>query len=304
MLFFFDRILYSIYLYQIFFLYLGIYTYSVKLKMSKCRNLVFTLNNYTELDFNSLPEKMSPYKYLIYGKEKGEKGTPHLQGYIEFKNPRSFGALKKIDPRIHWEKRRGTALQASTYCKKEGDYTELGTMSRQGARTDIENVANAIIKGKQVSEVALEYPVEYIKYNRGIEKLHNIVVKNKSKDFRSVTVSVFYGKTGTGKTKKAIEILQPDYYKLDVANNVWFDGYEGETGLIIDDFYGWIKFGHLLNILDGHPLRLEVKGSFTYALWTNVILTSNKHPDTWYKDLTLDQQLALNRRINKVIEYK
>jgi len=49
----------------------------------------FTLNNYTdeevfEID-TAVTNASSNIKYVCYGFEEGEDGTPHLQGYIELK---------------------------------------------------------------------------------------------------------------------------------------------------------------------------------------------------------------------------
>ena len=41
---------------------------------------------------------------------------------------------------------------------------------------------------------------------------------------------------------------------------LWFDGYRGQKTLILDDFYGWLKYGDLLKILEGHPYRCQMKG--------------------------------------------
>ena len=60
------------------------------------------------------------------GKEIGEKGTPHLQGFFKFKNAKTFNSLKKnlthITQRFHIEKMRGNIKQNINYCEKEGDY--------------------------------------------------------------------------------------------------------------------------------------------------------------------------------------
>lgn len=83
----------------------------------------FTLNNYTEEEIGNLETTFSKFEILYgYGREVGEQGTPHLQGWIESKNKirplETFKGLK----RIHWEKRKGTKEQNIKYCAKEGNY--------------------------------------------------------------------------------------------------------------------------------------------------------------------------------------
>lgn len=270
----------------------------------RSRNYCFTLNNYTQEDESKIQNWDLP-KYITYGHEIGKQQTSHLQGYVEFKNPIRLTTLKKFNEKIHWEIRRGTSQQAIDYCHKEDKEPFIkGQPSKQGKRTDIENVTKNILEGKSITNIALEYPKEFIKYHKGIEKLHGHVLKERTKEFRQVKTRVYWGDTGTGKTRQTFRKCQDNYYKLDCANHLWFDGYQGEENLIIDDFYGWIRFGQLLNLLDGHPLRLEIKGSFTYANWNSVFITSNTHPSEWYKALDQKQLAALSRRLNKIKEFK
>jgi len=63
-----------------------------------------------------LEDKKAQY---IIGTEVGEQGTPHLQGYIEFKNAIAFTSLSKMNERIHWEVCRGSRVQNIEYCSKE-----------------------------------------------------------------------------------------------------------------------------------------------------------------------------------------
>jgi len=88
-------------------------------------------------------------------------------------------------------------------------------------------------------------------------------------------------------------------FKIDGDDTLWWDGYQGQKILLIDDFYGTIKYGKLLNILDIYPLRLPTKGGHTYANWEKIYITSNDKPDKWYqKGLTP----ALERRLNTIID--
>lgn len=85
------------------------------------RKVVFTLNNYTELEFTQLLKSFADFKYVI-GKEIGEEcGVPHLQGYVEFGKQVSFKQLKGINNRMHIERAKGTRKQNVEYCSKEGN---------------------------------------------------------------------------------------------------------------------------------------------------------------------------------------
>ena len=93
-----------------------------KIRMSKFRNFCFTHNNYTD---TSLEDEIS-CKYIVYGREVGESGTPHLQGFLSFPTPRTLsGAIKSL-PGCHVEIARNVPA-AIEYCKKDGAYTERGT---------------------------------------------------------------------------------------------------------------------------------------------------------------------------------
>ena len=94
--------------------------------MSRSRGWCFTINNYTEEDENFAYSLAWGAKYCVVGKEVGESGTPHLQGFVYFENPRSFGGIKELHETAHWEPMKGTALQAAEYCKKDGDFFEWG----------------------------------------------------------------------------------------------------------------------------------------------------------------------------------
>ncbi len=92
-------------------------------KRSQSRKWCFTLNNYTEDEYNSIIVYTSKknLKYVL-GKEVGENGTPHIQGYIESKSPMLFTSMKKLLPRAHWEKGKGNTEQNLNYCSKDGNF--------------------------------------------------------------------------------------------------------------------------------------------------------------------------------------
>jgi len=80
----------------------------------------FTLNNYNENDIKILELAFNGSKYII-GKEVGESGTPHLQGYVNFNDKKRLTALKKIHDKVHWEKCKGSEEDNIKYCSKDGN---------------------------------------------------------------------------------------------------------------------------------------------------------------------------------------
>ena len=88
------------------------------------RHWCFTFNNYTTQDIKTILEHLDHLdqtysaKY-IFQEEKGENGTPHLQGYIDFGHRiRQPSKIFSYTSRIHWERCR-KVKHAINYCRKE-----------------------------------------------------------------------------------------------------------------------------------------------------------------------------------------
>lgn len=90
-----------------------------KKQIAPSKRWCFTLNNYTELEISSIVPIIQEHCFCsIIGKEVGENGTPHLQGYIEFKKKRR--PMELFIKRIHWEKCKGNREDNVAYCSKDG----------------------------------------------------------------------------------------------------------------------------------------------------------------------------------------
>lgn len=261
--------------------------------MSRLRNFCFTINNY--ITFHAMEELKKISKFLIYGKEVGESGTPHLQGYCELLKRTRFNKIKAIIPTAHIEPRKGTSTQARDYCAKDGEFTEYGVLSKPGKRNDIEEVYFLAKDGASDIEIGEAHPRTYAKYYKAVDRIRFNYARTDNK-FEKIEVLVIIGPSGSGKTKAAYA-TDPDLYRLSQGDQIWWDGYQAQETVLIDDFYGWIKYGNLLQLLDGYKYQLPIKGGFTWKRWKRVIITSNESPEKWYtKGLTP----ALDRRISEI----
>jgi len=262
------------------------------------KSYCFTINGAEPFPFDD-----QTMQYLVYQKESGEeKKTEHYQGYVRFTSNKRLTGCKKIHSTAHWEIAKGSPEQNKVYCTKEetridGPW-EFGTFPVQGKRSDLDSVVETIRNSKRpLADVIEEHPVQFIKYSRGIEKVANYYLEKATREFRNITVDVYWGDTGTGKTRKAVEENPDNYILRNLSKDLWFDGYTGQSVLIIDEFKNWITLTYLLALLDGYQCQLPVKGSMTYAQWTKVIITSNLPVDGWYPNIADEHKEALERRI-------
>jgi hypothetical protein len=108
---------------------------------------------------------------------------------------------------------------------------------------------------------------------------------------------VFWGRTGTGKSRKAWEDAGMEAFSKDPRTKYWC-GYRNQCHVVIDEFRGSVDVSHLLRWLDRYPVIVETKGSATPLLAEKIWITSNLDPRTWYPDLDVDTVAALVRRLN------
>jgi hypothetical protein len=275
------------------------------LDTDRSRNYCFTLNNYTPEQETHL-EKLK-CKYIIYGKEQGASGTPHLQGFVIWNHGKSFRATKKMLPQgAHIELCKGTPYDNFEYCSKDGDFVERGTRPErvgQGKRNDMilikKNVAeNVKLKTMLEKDIIVNY--QQLKYAEGLAKYYE-----RTRNWKP-QVLWYYGPTGTGKTKTAYEEARSAYedddiyFAMDTAQ--WFDGYDAQKVVIIDDMRkDFIKFHLLLKLLDRYPYRVQTKGSTRQFLAERIVITAPYRPEEMYDNREDIHQLL--RRIDTVKEF-
>lgn len=286
------------------------------------RAYCFTLCNYTDEDRAHLARLPAPIRYICWGLEFTAGGVPHLQGYMELSKPSRLAGVKKLGTgfdRMHLEVRRGTRVQARTYCRKgrqsHAEWEELGEggpnfgvdaefaehgdweAGGQGVRPDLSHYrsmaltdgmrgvsATGNIQEIRVAEVFLTYHEE-------------------PRDWKP-HVTWLWGPSGVGKSRQARVLLEHiDTYVKNGATK-WWDGYDGHEGVIIDDFRdSWWCLTETLSLLDRYEKRVEVKGGFRQFKPKHVVVTSIHPPWEMYR-LADEDAGQLLRRIDDVTKLR
>lgn len=267
-------------------------------KFIQSRNYCFT-DFIFDIDYKILYENNKDIiRYICVGNEICPKtNKKHKQGWIQFYNKKRRGGVKKIIGTNKWfESCKGSEYDNNKYCSKEKDFIQFGKFITQGARTDLEAIKKNIDNGMNRLEIMNNHFETYCKYRNGINDYIKETENKSRQKFRKIETEFVYGSTGTGKTRYA---MKHGGFKIEGDSLNWFDGYNGEKKLIIDEYDNDVKITKLLNILDGYSLRLPIKGGFTYANWEKVIITSNLNPDQLHCNAKIKHREALFRRIKK-----
>lgn len=265
----------------------------------------FTVNNPTDADVQALSNLEDAVQhrddprgasYIVLGREVGDSGTPHIQGYIEFAAKIRGARLQRLlGGRAHVERRRGTAVQASLYCKKDSAYTEHGELSapQQGRRTDLEGVFQRIKEGQSFREIADAAPQLFCQYRRGMQAYRELLHPPRHRP--DLRVSVLIGEPGTGKTRYVYR-CSPRVFKVPSHDLRWFDGYDQERCVLLDDYRGDGSPSFLLQLLDVYPTRVPVKGGFVAWNPDRIWITSNLDFTLWHEHICA----PLRRRLRHV----
>jgi len=281
-------------------------TSSKKKQTPQAKCWCYTLNNPSAaIAFNE-----DTMTYLVYGEEVGESGTPHHQGFVIFKNNKRLNNLKDINGKAHWEMKspKSTYAEASDYCKKDGKYYEFGTLP-------VENIKKAQPAGNKANHekwraindkakegdldwIDQQHPKVFNQSYRNLKQMRTDYMKRKE-DLPDVCGLWLYGKSGVGKTK-LVRTLYPDAY-LKKPNNKWFDGYQQEDVVVIDDLddtHTYMGY-ELKKLADAYCYLVEVKNSSMYIRPSKCVVTSQYTiREIWSDDQKTCE--ALERRFKQV----
>jgi len=277
-------------------------------RQQRGRHFCFTWNNPPDDEVAGERLRGLIPDFYVFQREQGANGTVHLQGIISFPNPRTIGGVGRGFP-MHIEFMRGTIEEAVAYCTKEdtrvpgAEPQRFGAQpinaGRPGGRTDLHRVADAVAEGRRLSDISAEFPVEWIRYNRGISSLAGHRAQRRD---APTEVFWYWGPTGTGKSRAAFAEA-PDAYWKD-STNTWWDGYDGHEDVIIDDYRtGMCTFSYLLRLFDRYPLQVQVKGGYVNFKARRIFVTCPRNPREMWANRTDEEIQQLERRITRVTHF-
>lgn len=236
------------------------------------RNFVFT--SFADAE----PQWSEEFSHLAYKREQCPKsGRLHWQGCLQFKKKtrKSFKTIGLIlgTKCIHIEKMVATYEQALAYVRKKetavGEPKERGDYTSQGERTDWK----AAVEAKSLKQIDLGM---LIKYPRGLQFARSI--HSQPRDWMTECV-ILFGKAGSG---KSMMMPRDAYWKM--PGNKWWDGYDGESKVVLDDWKEeYLRRDEMLRLLDRYPLKLETKGGSVNFIARTVYITTNENPWKWYE---------------------
>lgn len=213
----------------------------------------------------------------------------HLQGFIRFAKGVTFDFAVETVQRPAYLAPSIKPLAAIEYCRKHdtrqgGPWEEGDLEFTQGKGVRLSEAVSMMKNGATMRDIAVDYPEQVVLHDRGLRALRGIYL-NDNQLRLNLKVFLLYGASGKGKTYACFD-LYPDLYALSdnqAGGTLWFDGYDGQSVLLIDDFDGhFMRYTQLLRLLDVYPYNCPIKGSFIPARFTTVLISSNYHPAEWY----------------------
>lgn len=292
-------------------------------RTAQYRRWVFTLNNYSNGEVEDLRKIIgAKVRFVAFGFEIGEEGTPHLQGYIEFMaGVRLNGVKGWVGSRAHiepstmgWDEKENylnpdweeVLYDNLAYVTKEGNFEVYGVPAISGCRTGVEGFLQAAEESHgnigEESFLIEHYKVSmrYMSWGMRVLNMYRRKAFKDKKLYPDPELWIYYGHTGTGKSRDAKAIPGRHYISCNLEGQFWFDGYDNEEVIIFDEWTDAAFSLKFLNyMMDPHTegVRLPIKNGFVYVKPRVWVLTTNQKPQNWYKNADKEMLGAFHRRI-------
>ena len=266
----------------------------------KGRTFSITINNpkISSDEYLSIA-KAAGFTYAKFQLERGESGTPHIQGTVGGKQCRLPKLSKLFNGHVEVAR---NALALWDYCSKPETQLEppvsygvppaqLNTKGDKGKRNKL-LLEKGAEKAVEDGDIRLE---QYVKVKHAIDLYRSVTSTPAALD--NLQNIWYYGPPGTGKSHKVRSDFTEHY---DKPLNKWWCDYKSQPTVILDDFgqEHSVLGSHLKRWADKYPFTAETKGGATTLRPERILVTSNYHPnEIWSDQMMLD---AIQRRFTIV----
>jgi len=247
-----------------------------------------------------------PITGAVVCRELHEDGSPHIHAYILLEKRFCCQNARFWDLNgHHGDYQMAKSIEAvSKYIKKDGDFVEFGTLDwkeKVNARAEHRRCLGAkmLEPGTTLKEILQMDPSLALEAHNLQKALaackQAFIVPKTTDDVKGIWI---FGPPGVGKSH-LVRDLEPSLFQK--AQNKWWDGYGGQSAVLIDDFD---KMGtclsHYLKIWsDRYGCDGEIKGATIPLAHERLYITSNYTPDElWGGQENKDLELvaAIKRR--------
>lgn len=271
-------------------------------KLTKHRHYLLTLNEVER--FDKLKQYLTGLKstnYIIAAKEIAPTTKhEHIHIYVQFKNPLHL-SVKKCEG-AHIDACRGSPQQVQDYVKKDGKIIfEEGILRKTGA-----------LSIKDVKEMNREERDDLdIRYYNIVKQInHQEDMKIDINEWFKEDMKVVYicGPSGSGKSKKAVEVIKEHTdEKINIVkhvNNFW-EGADGETKTALYDEFrpSHMQASEFINFIDYNKHLMNIKGGEVRNNYNFIVITSIFKPTDIYKNLPEEDKIQWLRRMEIINLY-
>ncbi len=209
-------------------------------KSKQVRAMVFTINNWTDVEKDNLLTKLPEMcDYWVFSEQVGIKTkTPHLQGYMHFDKKRSLSTLnvwyrENIGKINYFVPAFAKAIQNKKYIdslKREPEENkakwklhEGGCMPKPGTRTDMIALMNEAKKGTNIEDIDEDMLGTYARGHAAYSKMRQATNQKRNRD----QLKIEYEKTELRDWQK---VIVDDLDKQNDREIIWVYERIGNTG--------------------------------------------------------------------------
>jgi hypothetical protein len=286
-------------------------------------------------------------EHYIWQWERGTTGRLHVQGVMRLLERQYMTSITNADPArqdrtifdfrmspkgpngkapyAHIDPIRTDYITACEYTEKTGlggrvpgtELHEWGEMpavtNNAGVRTDLADAMKDVHAGRSLEQMRQGHANVLARATPFINLVRTDYLKAKAMKCRAPVVTILWGPTGTGKTRRVMHEARCLYPDLGISSvymvepGKFFCGLDGQPVMLFDEACPDIfkacglSLGLLLRRIDRYPQQLEVKNGTTWRTARHIYFTSNIHPDRWFPGAEPEHKLAFLRRVNNII---